>query len=104
MHDQYIHTASIPFHSNSVQAAIGTMLGSISAWVRMLDYDTIARVTAIITLAYIVFAFTMAIERRLRQTRYVNAKEMTEFKKWKRQKILQEMDMESTDDKTTPHR
>lgn len=95
MSSTHISAASTPFHSNSVQASIGAMLGSFSAWVKALDYEFIASVTAIITLAYIIFAFSMAIERRLKQTRFVSRDELNRFKKWKRQQILDDLERET---------
>lgn len=95
MHEHYINAASQPFHSNSVQASIGAMLGSIAAYVKTLDYEFISCVTAIITLVYIIFAFSMAIERRLKQTRFVSSDELESFKKWKREKLIKELDDEN---------
>ena len=91
MHDSYTSVASIPYHSNSIQASIGSMLVTLSAWVKMLDYELIASITAIITLVYIIFAFTMAIERRLKQSRFVSSKELGEFKRWKKERLLEEL-------------
>lgn len=95
MSGHYVSAASQPFHSNSVQASIGAMLGSFSAWIKTLDYEFIASVTAIITLMYIVFAFSMAIERRLKQTRFVSREDLSSFKQWKKRQLIDELEQEN---------
>lgn len=94
MSGNHISAASQSFHSTSVQASIVAMIGSISSWVKSLDYEFIASATAIITLAYIIFAFSMALERRFKQTRYVSREELRSFKQWKRSQLLEELERE----------